>query len=234
MKLRNALLPLAGTLALMALCTALPFFWFALRDRQLDGAVQTAAARPEFLSAAGRENPVARELYYWREQSDGVPTYDAGEPVDAATARQTVLSGLQALRGAGVLPGAMQTAAEELVAEAVEVTVSHPADGMTAYDFSAGEERFLRLWYRDGGALVQVNGKVGSGDGFDPAAAAAAYRTMLGLDDFTDWVDAAPRGYGDPVPLYSADAQLYLVANIDRGYFNLSVTSVSPEAYAEF
>ena len=97
MKLRNALLPLAGTLALMALCTALPFFWFALRDRQLDGAVQTAAARPEFLSAAGRENPVARELYYWREQSDGVPTYDAGEPVDAATARQTVLSGLQAL-----------------------------------------------------------------------------------------------------------------------------------------
>ena len=42
MKLRNALLPLAGTLALMALCTALPFLWFALRDRQLDGAVQTA------------------------------------------------------------------------------------------------------------------------------------------------------------------------------------------------
>ena len=232
MKLRNALLPLAGTLALMALCTALPFLWFALRDRQLDSAVQTAAARPEFLSAAGRENPVARELYYWRERSDGVPTYDAGEPVDAATARQTVLPGLQALRG--VLPDAMQTAAEELVAEAAEVTVSHPADGMTAYDFSAGEERFLRLWYSDGGALVQVNGNVGSGDGFDPAAAAAAYRTMLGLDDFADWEDADPRGYGDPAPLYSTDAQLYLVASIDRGYFNLSVTSVSPEAYAEF
>lgn len=64
MKLRNTLLPLAAALALMALCTALPCLWFTLRDRQLDSAVQTTGARPDFLSAAGREDPVARELYY--------------------------------------------------------------------------------------------------------------------------------------------------------------------------
>ena len=35
MKLRERWLPLAATLALVALCAAAPFLWFALRDRQL-------------------------------------------------------------------------------------------------------------------------------------------------------------------------------------------------------
>ena len=55
---------------------------------------------------------------------------------------------------------------------------------------------------------------------------------MLGLASFTDWEDAEPLGYGDPAPCYSADAQLYLVANMDRGYFSMSVTSMAPETYA--
>ena len=69
MKLRERWLPLCGTALLVILCTALPSVWFAVRDRQLDSAQWSTAADSSFLSAAGRENAVARELYYWRQQS---------------------------------------------------------------------------------------------------------------------------------------------------------------------
>lgn len=231
MKLRERWLPLAATLALVALCAAAPFLWFALRDRQLTRAAWADAGQSDFLSAAGRENAVARELYYWREQG-AASTYDLAEPVDAATARQAVQPALQALRGAKVLPDALLTAAEDLVAGAAQPTRCRPAAGMTEYTFDDGQGRYLWLCLSDGGALAQIRGDVGSGGGFEPAAVAAAYRAMLGLDGFADWQDAAPLGYGDPAPSYSADAQLYLIANIDRGYFSLSVTSMSPETFA--
>ena len=82
------------------------------------------------------------------------------------------------------------------------------------------------------GTLTGLNGKLGLADGFDSTQIARAYRTMLGLDSFTDWEDAEPLGHGSPVPCYSADAQLYLVANMDLGYFSVSVTSMTPETYA--
>ena len=66
MKLREGWRPLCGTALLVMLSPALPFLWFAFRDRQLDSAQWSTAADSSVLSAAGRENAVARELYYWR------------------------------------------------------------------------------------------------------------------------------------------------------------------------
>ena len=105
-------------------------------------------------------------------------------------------------------------------------------NGETGYYFGTEDGRNLTLTVSRYGTLTSLNGNLGLTEGFAPAEVAAAYRTMLGLASFTDWEDAEPLGYGDPAPCYSADAQLYLVANMDRGYFSMSVTSMAPETYA--
>ena len=110
---------------------------------------------------------------------------------------------------------------------------SSEAAGTTTYSFHRElNGPYLTMTVTEHGTLTGLNGKLGLADGFDSAQVAKAYRTMLGLDSFTDWEDAEPLGHGFPAPCYSADAQLYLVANMDLGYFSVSVTSMSPEAYA--
>ena len=230
MKLRKSWLALLGTVVLVLFCMVLPFAWFALRDRQLDTAIWRTEPAADFLSAAGCENAVVRELYVLRQQSNDLP-YE--QPTESATARDEVQPYLAALRNNKVLPDDFLDAAEELVAQAVECTTSSESTGTTTYYFSQGPNRpYLRMTVTKYGTLTSLNGNLGLTEGFAPAEVAAAYRTMLGLASFTDWEDAEPLGYGDPAPCYSADAQLYLVANMDRGYFSMSVTSMAPETYA--
>lgn len=230
MKLRERWLPLCGTALLVILCTALPFVWFAVRDRQLDSAQWDTAADSNFLGAAGRENAVARELYYWRQQSaDTVMS----QPAELSTAQEAVAPCLAALRSAQVLPDNYMDAAEELVAQATECYTGSETAGATTYHFSRElNGPYLSITVTEYGTLTGLNGKLGLADGFDSTQVARAYRTMLGLDSFTDWEDAEPLGHGFPAPCYSADAQLYLVANMDLGYFSVSVTSMAPETYA--
>lgn len=230
MKLRERWLPLCGTALLVILCTTLPFVWFAVRDRQLDSAQWDTAADSNFLGAAGRENAVARELYYWRQQSAETVMY---HPAPLSTARETVAPCLAALRSAQVLPDNYLDAAEELVAQATECYVDSETAGATTYHFSRElNGPYLSITVTEYGTLTGLNGKLGLADGFDSTQVARAYRTMLGLDSFTDWEDAEPLGHGSPAPCYSANAQLYLVANMDLGYFSVSVTSMAPETYA--
>lgn len=230
MKLRERWLPLCGTALLVILCTTLPFVWFAVRDRQLDSAQWDTAADSNFLGAAGRENAVARELYYWRQQSAETVMY---HPAPLSTAQETVAPCLAALRSAQVLPDNYLDAAEELVAQATECYVDSETAGATTYHFSRElNGLYLSITVTEYGTLTGLNGKLGLADGFDSTQVARAYRTMLGLDSFTDWEDAEPLGHGSPAPCYSADAQLYLVANMDLGYFSVSVTSMTPETYA--
>ncbi|EFB76305.1 hypothetical protein [Subdoligranulum variabile] len=230
MKLRERWVPLLGTVLLVILCTALPFLWFAARDRQLDASCWRADPASDFLSAAGRENAVARELYFWRQQPTEALPYV--QPTESVTARQEVQPYLAALRTAGVLPESFLNAADELVTQATQCLSSDLESNQISYYFSDENSRNLTLTVSQYGTLTAVNGDLGLQDGFVPADVAAAYCTMLGLDSFTDWEDAEPLGYGAPAPYYSADAQLYLVANIDRGYFSMSVTSMAPYAYA--
>ncbi len=229
MKLRNALLPLAGTLALMALCTALPFFWFALRDRQLDGAVQTAAARPEFLSAAGRENPVARELYYWRERGAADP-YALASPADPAGIWAALQPVADTLQSAGVLPASLRSAAETLAAGATASIQDE--EGFTSYTLNNDTGHYLTATVTSEGTITAFNADLGIDPGVTSAQALAYYRTLLGLDGFADWEDVQARGYGAPAACYSADAQLYLAANVYHTSLTLSVTSMSPETCA--
>lgn len=233
MKLRERWLPLLGTVFLVVVCTALPFLWFAARDRQLDTTVWTNPADSDFLSAAGQENAVARELYYWRQQPS---TYSSAhsEPTSAALALETVQPCLDGLHTAKVLPQAYLDAMDTLMQDPnLQCSTYSEASGMTTYDFQADEMgNYLRLTVSKYGTLTGLSGKLGLADGFDSADVASAYRTMLGLDCFTDWEAAEPLGYGSPSPCYSTEAQLYLIANMDRGYFSMSVTSMSPEAYA--
>lgn len=233
MKLRERWLPLLGTALLVTVCTALPFLWFAVRDRQLDTTVWTTSADSDVLSAAGQENAVARELYYWRQQPS---TYSSShsEPTSAAPALETVQPCLDALHTAKVLPKAYLDAMDALMQDPNLLCSTYSeASGMTTYDFQAGEMgNYLRLTVSEYGTLTGLSGKLGLADGFDSAEVASAYRTMLGLDTFTDWEAAEPLGHGTPAPCYSADAQLYLIANMDLGYFSMSVTSMSPETYA--
>ena len=230
MKLRKSWLALLGTVVLVLFCMVLPFAWFALRDRQLDSSSWSTEMASDFLSAAGRENAVARELYYWRQQpSENLP-YE--QPSESATAREEVQPYLAALREAGVLPESYLNAADELVAQATQCLFSDMENGQLSYYFSDENQRNLTLTVTKYGTLTALNGNLGLQDGFIPADVAKAYRTMLGLASFTDWEDAEPLGYGDPAPCYSAGAQLYLVANMDRGYFSMSVTSMAPETYA--
>lgn len=230
MKLRERWLPLLGTALLVIVCTFLPFLWFSLRDRQLDASRWSTEPASDFLSAAGRENAVARELYYWRQQpSENLP-YE--QPSESATAREEVQTYLAALRKAGVLPESYLNAADELVAHATQCLFSDMENGQVSYYFGDENQRNLTLTVTKYGTLTALNGNLGLQDGFVPADVAKAYRTMLGLDDFTDWEDAEPLGYGAPAPCYSAEAQLYLLANMDRGYFTLNVTSMAPETYA--
>lgn len=231
MKLHERWVPLLGTVLLVVFCTFLPFLWFAARDRQLDGSTGSVPAPGDSLSAAGQENAVARELYYWRHQPVEALPYE--QPTESAAARQEVQPYLAALRTAGVLPEAYLNAADELVAQATECHASSEAAGTTIYYFSREVNGpYIRLTVTEYGTLTALNGNLGLEDGFVPADVAKTYRTMLGLDDFTDWEDAKPLGYGSPAPCYSAAAQLYLVTNMDRGYFSMSVTSMSPETYA--
>lgn len=230
MKLRERWLPLCGTALLVILCTTLPFVWFAVRDRQLDSAQWDTAADSNFLGTAGRENAVARELYYWRQQSAETVMY---QPAPLSTAQETVAPCLAALRSFQVLPEAYLDAAEELVAQATECYADSETAGATTYHFSRElNGPYLSITVTEYGTLTGLNGKLGLADGFDSTQVARAYRTMLGLDSFTDWEDAEPLGHGSPAPCYSADAQLYLVANMDLGYFSVSVTSMTPETYA--
>lgn len=230
MKLRERWLPLCGTALLVILCTTLPFVWFAVRDRQLDSAQWDTAADSNFLGTAGRENAVARELYYWRQQSAETVMY---QPAPLSTAQETVAPCLAALRSFQVLPEAYLDAAEELVAQATECYADSETAGATTYHFSRElNGPYLSITVTEYGTLTGLNGKLGLADGFDSTRVARAYRTMLGLDSFTDWEDAEPLGHGSPAPCYSADAQLYLVANMDLGYFSVSVTSMTPETYA--
>ena len=230
MKLRERWLPLCGTALLVILCTTLPFVWFAVRERQLDSAQWDTAADSNFLGAAGRENAVARELYYWRQQSAETVMY---QPAPLSTAQETVTPCLAALRSAQVLPDNYLDTAEELVAQATECYADSETAGGTTYHFSRElNGPYLSITVTEYGTLTGLNGKLGLADGFDSTQVARAYRTMLGLDSFTDWEDAEPLGHGSPAPCYSADAQLYLVANMDLGYFSVSVTSMTPETYA--
>lgn len=230
MKLRERWLPLCGTALLVILCTTLPFVWFAVRERQLDSAQWDTAADSNFLGAAGRENAVARELYYWRQQSAETVMY---QPAPLSTAQETVTPCLAALRSAQVLPDNYLDTAEELVAQATECYADSETAGATTYHFSRKlNGPYLSITVTEYGTLTGLNGKLGLADGFDSTQVARAYRTMLGLDSFTDWEDAEPLGHGSPAPCYSADAQLYLVANMDLGYFSVSVTSMTPETYA--
>lgn len=230
MKLRERWLPLCGTALLVILCTTLPFVWFAVRDRQLDSAQWDTAADSNFLGAAGRENAVARELYYWRQQSAETVMY---QPAPLSTAQETVAPCLAALRSAQVLPDNYLDAAEELVAQATECYADSETAGATTYHFNRElNGPYLSITVTEYGTLTGLNGKLGLADGFDSTQVARAYRTMLGLDSFTDLEDAEPLGHGSPAPCYSADAQLYLVANMDLGYFSVSVTSMTPETYA--
>lgn len=231
MKLRERWLPLCGTALLVLVCTLLPFAWFSVRDRQLDSARWNTPADSDFLSAAGQENAVARELYYWRQQSAETIL---SHPTELSTAQATVSPCLEALRSAKVLPDIYMDAAEKLVAQATECSASSETTGSTTYYFrQEADGPYLRMTVTEYGTLTGLNGELGLADGFVSADVAKAYRTMLGLDSFTDWEDAEPRGHGTPVPSYSADAQLYLVANMDLGYFSVSVTSMAPDAYAE-
>lgn len=230
MKLHDRWLPLLGTTLLVVLCTALPFLWFATRDRQLDVSGWSTEPASDFLSAAGRENAVARELYYWRQLPSESPPYE--QPSESSAIREEVQPYLEALRQAGVLPESYLDAADELIAQASRCLFNDMKNGEVSYYFSDESNRNLTLTVSAYGTLTALNGDLGLQDGFVPSDVAAAYRTMLGLDSFTDWEDAEPLGYGSPSPFYSADAQLYLVANIDRGYFSMSVTSMAPDAYA--
>ena len=128
MKLRERWLPLCGTALLVILCTTLPFVWFAVRDRQLDSAQWDTAADSNFLGAAGRENAVARELYYWRQQSAETVMY---QPAPLSTAQETVAPCLAALRSAQVLPDNYLDAAEKLVAQATECYADSETAGAT-------------------------------------------------------------------------------------------------------
>lgn len=232
MKLRERWLPLCGTALLVLLCTALPFLWFIFRDRQLDSAQWDTAADNSFLSTAGQENAVARELYYWRQQSAETVMFQSAA---LSAAQETVAPCLAALRSFQVLPEAYLDAAEELVAQATECYADSETAGATTYHFSRElNGPYLSITVTKYGTLTGLNGKLGLADGFDSTQVAKAYRTMLGLDSFTDWEDAQPLGHGSPAPCYSADAQLYLVANMDLGYFSVSVTSMTPETYAGF
>lgn len=230
MKLRERWLPLCGTALLVFLCTALPYVWFAARDRQLDSAQWDTAADSNFLSTAGQENAVARELYYWRQQSAETVMYQSAA---LSAAQETVAPCLAALRSFQVLPEAYLDAAEELVAQATECYADSETAGATTYHFSRElNGPYLSITVTEYGTLTGLNGNLGLADGFDSTQVAKAYRTMLWLDSFTDWEDAPPLGHGSPAPCYSADAQLYLVANMDLGYFSVSVTSMTPETYA--
>lgn len=233
MKLRERWLPLLGTVLLVAVCTALPFVWFAARDRQLDTTVWTTLTDSDFLSAAGQKNAIARELYYWRQQPS---TYSSvyNEPTSTASALEIVQPCLDALHTAKALPQAYLDSMDTLMQDPnLQCSTYSEASGMTTYDFQANEMGiYLRFTVSEYGTLTGVSGQLGLQDGFAPANVAKAYRTMLGLDGFTDWADAEPLGYGSPAPCYSTEAQLYLIANMDRGYFSMSVTSMSPETYA--
>lgn len=230
MKLRERALPLYGTALLVLLCTALPFVWFALRDRQLDSTQWASPADSGFLSAAGRENAVARELYYWRQQPAGTTL---SQSAALSAAQEAAAPCLAALRSAGVLPDKYLDAAEELVAQATACYTASETAGATTYHFSRESNGpYLRLTVTEYGTLIGLNGDLDLADGFDSDRVVKAYRTMLGLDSFADWEDAEPRGHGTPAPCYSAEAQLYLVANMDLGYFSVSVTSMAPETYA--
>lgn len=230
MKLRERWLPLCGTALLVLLCTALPYVWFAARDRQLDSAQWSTAADNSFLSIAGQENAVARELYYWRQQSAETVMYQSAA---LSAAQETVAPCLAALRSFQVLPEAYLDAAEELVAQATECYADSETAGATTYHFSRElNGPYLSITVTEYGTLTGLNGKLGLADGLDSTQVAKTYRTMLGLDSFTDWEDAQPLGHGSPAPCYSADAQLYLAANMDLEYFSVSVTSMTPETYA--
>lgn len=229
MKLHERWVPLAGTALLVVFCTALPFLWFAARDRQLDTSSWSTVYTDDLLSTAGRENAVARELYCARQQQETIP-YE--QPAESATAREEVQPYLAALRSNHVLPEAYLNAADALVAQATESLSGPTENGDISYHFSDGNRKNLTLTVSEYGTLTSLSGNLGLREDFVPADAANAYRTMLGLDDFNDWEDAEPRGYGAPAPSYSTDAQLYLVANMDRGYFSMSVTSMAPETYA--
>lgn len=233
MKLRERWLPLCGTALLVVLCTALPFAWFAVRDRRLDSARWATPADSSFLSAAGRENAVARELYYWRQQSADTSIVRPTElPAGSDTATETVDLYLTALRSSHVLPEKFLDAVRELAAQS-PCTITNESTGTTTYAFASPEGgSHLSLTVSEYGTLTSLRGDLGLVDGFVPADVVQAYRSMLGLDSFTDWEDAEPRGYGAPAPCYSANAQLYLIANMDRGYFSLSVTSMAPDTYA--
>lgn len=233
MKLRERWLPLYGTALLVILCTILPFAWFAVRDRQLDSAWWITPAGSSFLSAAGQENAVARELYYWRQQPTNVSLLRPTElPAGSSTAVEAVGPYLTKLRSSHVLPGSFLDAAQRLAAQA-PCTITSESTGTTTYSFASPEGgSYLSLTVSDYGILTSLRGNLGLESGFVPAEVVQAYRAMLGLDSFTDWEDAEPLGYGSPVPCYSADAQLYLIANMDRGYFSLSVTSMAPDTYA--
>lgn len=230
MKPRERWLPLFAASLLVLICTVFPFLWFAARDRQLDNSTWRESATDSFLSAAGRANDVARELYYRRQQRSNSTKY---QPVEVTTAQNAVSPCLAALRSAKVLPEKYLDAADALIAQPTECSVGSEANGMTTYHFrQSADGPYLNFTLSEYGVLTNLSGNLGLRGGFVSADVAKAYRTMLGLDVFTDWVDAEPHGYGTPAPCYSADAQLYLVANMDRGYFSLSVTSMPPETYA--
>lgn len=231
MNIRERFLPLAGTLLLVAFCSSLPFLWFAVRDHQLDNALWQRPVSDDVLSVSGQQNATARELYAWRQLDFSAQA--VGTEMDPTEARQYLQPYLTQLYNAGVWPKTFLAAADELVLQATQCNALQEASGMTTYSFSIPDtDRYLRLTVSDYGTLTAVHGNLGVQEGFVPADVVNAYRTLLGLDVFTDWVDAEPHGYGTPAPCYSADAQLYLVANMDRGYFSLSVTSMAPETYA--
>lgn len=231
MKSRERFFPLLGTLLLVIFCSGLPFLWFSVRDRQLDTARWIAPAAEDALSAAGRQNAVARELYAWRQLDFSAEV--AGTEMDPAEGQQRIQPYLTRLCNAGVWPDTFLAAANELFQQTTRCTTLREASGMTTYSFStANPDRYLRLTVSDYGTLTAVHGNLGVQEGFVPSDVVDAYRTLLGLDGFADWEEATPRGYGTSAPCYSSDAQLYLTASLDRWYFSMSVTSMAPETYA--
>lgn len=231
MNIRERFFPLLTTLCLVVLCSGLPFLWFVVRDRQLDTALWQLPASGDALSAAGRQNAVARELYAWRQLDFSPDT--VGTEMDLEEVRQDIQPYLTRLCNAGVWPDTFLAAANELLQQTTRCTTLREASGMTTYSFStANPDRYLRLTVSDYGTLTAVHGNLGVQEGFVPSDAVKAYRTLLGLDGFADWEEATPRGYGTSAPCYSADAQLYLTASLDRWYFSMSVTSMAPETYA--
>lgn len=229
MKLRERWLPLAVIALLVVCCTAL----LSCGLRHATGsstAVPGANPLPAVFKrrrAGKRCSPRAVLLAAANFRSYNI---SAGGRHDRA---KRCFSCLAALRSAKVLPEKYLDAADVLIAQTAEYSVGSEANGMTTYHFrQSADGPYLNFTLSEYGVLTNLSGSLGLREGFVSADVAKAYRTMLGLNVFTDWVDAEPHGYGTPAPYYSADAQLYLVANMDRGYFSLSVTSMAPETYA--